>query len=122
MEIACRCPHTPYSPAVVAEARRVLGRRAFLTGAAAAAGAALLMPWRARAADAVVVIKAARMFTGETMQSPGVLVISGDRIVSMHAGDAGSAASVVEFGDATIMPGSSIATRTSPRSCFRHIT
>jgi imidazolonepropionase-like amidohydrolase len=104
MEFACRCPHVPYSPAAVAEARRLLGRRSFLLGAAAA-GAALVMPWRARAADDVVVLKAARLFTGETMQSPGVLVIAGDRIVSMHAGDAGSAAPVVELGDATIMPG-----------------
>ncbi|MGA8533367.1 MAG: amidohydrolase family protein [Candidatus Tumulicola sp.] len=104
MEIECRCPHEPYSHAVVTEARRLLGRRSFLIGAVAGAAAAAL-PWRARAADAVVVLKAARLFTGEAMQSPGVLVISGDRIVSMHAGDAGSGATIVELGDATIMPG-----------------
>ncbi len=104
MEIGCRCPHAPYSHAVVAEARRVLGRRAFLMGTVAA-GTTLLLPWRARAADGVVVLKAARLFNGQSMQSPGVLVVAGDRIVSMHAGDAGSAAPVVEFGDATIMPG-----------------
>jgi imidazolonepropionase-like amidohydrolase len=34
-----------------------------------------------------------------------VLVIFGDRIVSMHEGDAGSGASAIELGDATIMPG-----------------
>ena len=39
------------------------------------------------------------------MQTPGVLVISGDRIVSLREGDAGSGASVVDLGDATIMPG-----------------
>ena len=39
------------------------------------------------------------------MRTPGVLVVSGDRIVSMSAGDAGSGASVIELGDATIMPG-----------------
>lgn len=85
------------------DARRVLERRAFLTGAAAA-GIALLAPWRARAAT-VTVIKAARLFDGRAMHEPGVLVISGDRIVSMSAGDAGSGATVVELGDATIMPG-----------------
>ncbi len=39
------------------------------------------------------------------MHAPGVLVVSGDRIVSMSAGDAGSGASIIELGDATIMPG-----------------
>ncbi len=39
------------------------------------------------------------------MHAPGVVVVSADRIVSMHEGDAGSAANVVELGDATIMPG-----------------
>ncbi len=63
------------------------------------------MPWSARAADPVIVLKAARLFTGTAMQSPGVLVISGDRIVSMREGDAGSSATVIDLGDATIMPG-----------------
>jgi hypothetical protein len=48
MEIECRCPHAPYSHAVFAEAQRALGRRSFLLGAAAAAGAgaaAVLLPW-----------------------------------------------------------------------------
>ncbi len=39
------------------------------------------------------------------MRSPGVLVIKGDRIVSMTAGDAGADAHVVDLGDATLMPG-----------------
>ncbi|MFZ0031011.1 MAG: amidohydrolase family protein [Candidatus Cybelea sp.] len=104
MNFGCRCPHAPFIPAVFSEAQRTLGRRSFLTGAAAA-GAAVLLPWRARAASGVTVLKAARLFDGRSMHSPGVLVVSADRIVSMHEGDAGSAAAVVEFGDATIMPG-----------------
>jgi imidazolonepropionase-like amidohydrolase len=104
MSIDCRCPHTPYSPAVFAEAQRLLGRRSFLIGAAAA-GAALMMPWRARAAGNAIVLKAARLFDGKAMQTPGVLVIQGDRIVSMHEGDAGSGATTIDLGDATIMPG-----------------
>ncbi len=103
-DFTCRCPHAPYSPAVFAEAERLLARRAFLVGAAAA-GAALLLPWRARAATTVTVLRATRLFTGTTMRTPGALVISGDRIVSMQEGDAGSGATVVDLGDATIMPG-----------------
>lgn len=103
MGLDCRCPHVPYSARVFAEAETTLGRRAFLASAAAA-GVALLLPWRARAAS-VTVVKAARLFDGHAMRAPGVLVIGGDRIVSMSEGDAGSGASVLDLGDATIMPG-----------------
>ena len=99
----CRCPHTPLSAAVFNEAERCLGRRSFLIGGAAAS-IALLLPYKARAAN-VTVLKAARLFDGRAMHEPGVLVISGDRIASMREGDAGSGASVIELGDATIMPG-----------------
>jgi imidazolonepropionase-like amidohydrolase len=100
----CRCPHAPFSAAVFEQAQRALRRRAFLSGAAAAS-AALLLPWRARAQSSVVVLRAARLFDGRTMRAPGVLVIDADRIVSMQEGDAGSGARVIELGDATIMPG-----------------
>lgn len=53
----------------------------------------------------VTVVKAARLFTGDRVLSPGVLVIDGDRIASMTAGDAGHDAPVVDVGDATLMPG-----------------
>jgi imidazolonepropionase-like amidohydrolase len=99
----CRCPHAPFSPTVFEAAQRLLDRRSFLVGAAAA-GAAALLPRRARAAS-VTVLKAARLFDGRSLQTPGVLVISADRIVSMRDGDAGSGAAIVELGDATIMPG-----------------
>jgi imidazolonepropionase-like amidohydrolase len=100
----CRCPHAPFSPRVYEEARRLLGRRAFLAGTAAAT-AALLLPRRARAGASVTVIKAARLFDGRAMHAPGVLVVSADRIVSMQEGDAGAGAAVLDLGDATIMPG-----------------
>jgi imidazolonepropionase-like amidohydrolase len=103
MGFDCRCPHARYSATVFRDAERLLGRRAFLAGAAAV-GAAILFPWRARA-ETVTVIKAARLFDGHAMHAPGVLVLSGDRIVSMSSGDAGSGAAVVDLGDATIMPG-----------------
>lgn len=53
----------------------------------------------------VTVLKAARLFTGHHVLTPGVLVIDGDRIASMTAGDAGHDAPVVDVGDATLMPG-----------------
>ncbi len=74
-----------------------------MIGAAAAAIAALL-PRSARAAG-VTLLKAARLFDGRSMRTPGVLVIGGDRILSMSEGDAGSGATIVDLGDATIMPG-----------------
>ncbi len=82
----------------------MLGRRAFLAGIAAA-GAGMLLPWRARASGSVTVVKAARLFNGHAMQTPGVLVIGGDRILSLNEGDAGSGAATIDLGNATIMPG-----------------
>jgi len=72
--------------------------------AAAAAAIAVLLPRGARAAG-VTLLKATRLFDGRSMRAPGVLVIGGDRILSMSEGDAGSGATIVDLGDATIMPG-----------------
>jgi imidazolonepropionase-like amidohydrolase len=101
----CRCPHDRFDPLIFAEARRVLGRRAFLGGAAAATIAVAAWPSRAFAADGVTVVKAARLFDGTTMRTPGVLVVRGTKVVSFNAGDAGSDATTIDLGDATIMPG-----------------
>jgi len=100
----CRCPHGGFSESIFRAAKLQLGRRSFIGGVAAASVAAML-PWRARAADEVTVLKAARLFDGKTMHSPGVLVLKGDRIVSMTSGNAGSDAHIVELGDVTLMPG-----------------
>lgn len=101
----CRCPHSGFSQRAFDTAKLSLGRRAFIAGAAAAT-AAVLIPWRARAAAGdVTVLKSARLFDGKTMHTPGVLVIKGDRIVSMSAGDAAADAHVIDLGDATLMPG-----------------
>jgi imidazolonepropionase-like amidohydrolase len=102
--LTCRCPHGRFDPAVFARAAALLDRRAFLGGLGAALGAAA-WPSRARAAESVTVLRAARLFDGVAMRTPGVLVLRGDRIVSFNAGDAGSDATVVDLGDATIMPG-----------------
>lgn len=53
----------------------------------------------------VTVLRAARMFTGHKLQTPGVLVVEGDKIVSMHTGDASDEATIIDLGDATLMPG-----------------
>ncbi len=101
----CRCPHSGFSQATFDLAKLTLGRRAFIAGAAAAT-ASVLIPWRARAAaNEVTVLKSVRLFDGTTMRTPGVLVIKGDRIVSLSAGDAGADAHVIDLGDATLMPG-----------------
>jgi imidazolonepropionase-like amidohydrolase len=101
----CRCPHSGFSQRAFDTAKLSLGRRAFIAGAAAAT-AAMLIPWRARAAaNDVTILKSARMFDGVTMHTPGLVVIKGDRIVSMSAGDAGADAHVIDLGDATLMPG-----------------
>ncbi len=100
----CRCPHGTFDPAVFARAAALLDRRAFLAGLGASLGAAM-WPAGARAADGVVALRAARLFDGTAMRAPGVLVLRGDRVVSMTQGDAGSDAKVIDLGDATIMPG-----------------
>lgn len=97
-----------------AEADAMFGRRAFIAGALASF-AALFVPARARAAgpmlapgaapERVTVLRAARLFDGLRMRTPGVVVIRGERIVSLMAGDAGSEATTVDLGDATLMPG-----------------
>ncbi len=104
MGFDCRCPHVPYSARVFDEAERYFSRRAFLAGTAAA-GVALLLPIRLRAQEVVTVLRAARLFDGHDLRAPGVVVLRGERIVSMNAGDAGSDAQVVDLGDATLMPG-----------------
>ncbi len=99
-----RCPQAPYSDRIFAEATFHFERRAFLAGALAA-GAAMLLPWRARAASATTVIHAAHLFDGHEMKTPGVLVVRDDRILSMNAGDAGSDAQVIDLAGMTLLPG-----------------
>jgi imidazolonepropionase-like amidohydrolase len=104
IDFDCRCPHEPYSERIFSYAQALFGRKAFLVGSLAA-GAAMLLPWRARAASQTMVLKGAHLFDGVEMHTPGVLVIRDDKIVSMNAGDAGSDAKVIDLGGMTIMPG-----------------
>jgi imidazolonepropionase-like amidohydrolase len=67
-----------------------------------AAATALL----AGGADQTIVLKAARMIDGksERVISPGMVVVTGNRIVSV-GGSAPSGAQVIDLGDATLLPG-----------------
>ena len=103
-EFSCRCPHGRFDPGVFAHASTLFDRRTFVAGLGASLAAAL-WPHRVRAAQGVTVLRAARLFDGTAMRSPGVLVLRGDKIVSFNAGDAGSDATTIDLGDATLMPG-----------------
>lgn len=101
----CRCPQAPISRSIMAQAAAALSRRGFLEAALGAALGAILLPNRVLAAERVTVLRAARLFDGAKMREPGVIVVKGDRIVSLTAGDAGSSAAIQDLGDATLMPG-----------------
>jgi len=101
----CRCPHAPFSDRVFQLAEAQFGRRAFVVGGLATLAGLAAFTRRAEAAEPVTVLRAARLFDGQALLTPGVCVVRGDRIVSLSAGDAGSDARVVELGDATLLPG-----------------
>jgi len=53
-----------------------------------------------------IVLKAARLFDGHEMRTPGVVVVAGSRIVGVGPSAAIPAgAKIIEFGDATLSPG-----------------
>jgi imidazolonepropionase-like amidohydrolase len=102
----CRCPHAEFSTAVHQRAASLFGRRSFLAGIGALSSSMLLGPLAAATASGgTVLLRAARLFDGSAMRTPGVVVIKGTHIVSMMAGDAGAGARVVDLGDATLLPG-----------------
>ena len=74
-------------------------------------GALLLvlgMSLSATAAEPVTVLRAARLYDGkaETLVSPGVVVVSGGRIVTAGTrADVPAGARVIDLGDATLLPG-----------------
>jgi len=81
--------------------------------AALAASSALLLVGRVSAAAAeataapeTIVLKAAHVFdsTGSTLKDGGIVVVRGDRIVSV-GGTAPPGARVIDLGDATLLPG-----------------
>jgi imidazolonepropionase-like amidohydrolase len=58
------------------------------------------------AQEKAIVLKAARMFDGHEMRTPGLVVVSGSRILAVGPGAATPAgALVIDLGDATLSPG-----------------
>src|SRR5215210_4148288 len=55
--------------------------------------------------DRAYVLRAARVFDGHDMKTPGVVVVRGTQIVSVGNTTTPAGAQVIDFGDATISPG-----------------
>jgi len=71
-----------------------------------AAAVFVAVPWPAVGQQKTVVLKAARMFDGHEMRTPGLVVISGPGILGVGPGARIPAgAQVIDFGDATLSPG-----------------
>lgn len=58
----------------------------------------------ARAAEETIVLKAARLFDGKSMQQNAIVVVQGDKIAAV-AGQAPNDAKVIDLGDVTLSPG-----------------
>ena len=66
----------------------------------------MLLVSSAYAQEKSIVLKAARMFDGHEMRTPGLVVVSGSRILGVGPGAPTPAgAQVIDFGDATLSPG-----------------
>ena len=68
--------------------------------------AVLLLSCSAFAQEKATILKAARMFDGHEMRTPGLVVVNGSRILGVGPGaPAPAGAQVIDFGDATLAPG-----------------
>jgi imidazolonepropionase-like amidohydrolase len=83
---------------------RIPGALAAVTAAATLGLASLA---RAQAPPEVIVLKAAHIFdaTGTALKDGGVVVVQGERIVSVGASGIPAGARVIDLGDATLLPG-----------------
>jgi imidazolonepropionase-like amidohydrolase len=84
--------------------------RVLLAAAAACVTTALPLPpalAQVPAAPETIVLKAAHLFdsTGTALREGGMIVVRGDRIVSVGAADVPADARVIDLGDATLLPG-----------------
>jgi imidazolonepropionase-like amidohydrolase len=100
--VACRCPHGTFSPLHFWSAYLAFADTRFQLSA--------IFPEPASRSSSdvpgqIFIIKAARLFDGDEVRAPGVCVVQGDRILSLMAGDAPATATVIDLGDATLMPG-----------------
>jgi len=68
--------------------------------------ALLLLGCSAFAQEKAIILKAARMFDGREMRTPGLVVVNGSRILGVGPGaPTPVGAQVIDFGDATLAPG-----------------
>src|SRR5579872_14230 len=66
----------------------------------------LLLSSFAYAQEKAIILRAARMFDGHEMRTPGLVVVNGSRILGVGPGAPTPAgAQVIDFGDATLAPG-----------------
>ena len=92
-------------------AARAYGRLAAMTMRnviSVAVGAAAFALWSAGAAgqEKTIVLKAARMFDGRQMRTPGLIVVAGARIVAVGSvPQTPAGAQIIDLGDATLSPG-----------------
>jgi imidazolonepropionase-like amidohydrolase len=95
------------TPALIVKIRRVLLVAALLPPLAALSPAHAADTAPAGAAAETVVLKAAHLFdsTGTQLKIGGVVVVRGERIVSIGAGAVPAGARVIDLGEATLLPG-----------------
>ena len=92
---------------LIVKISRVLLGAALLQPLAAPAPAHAADTTPAGAAAETIVLKAAHLFdsTGTQLKNGGIVVVRGERIVSVGAGAAPAGARVIDLGDATLLPG-----------------
>ena len=95
------------TPALLVKIPRVLLVAALLQPLAALAPAHAADTPPAGAAAETIVLKAAHLFdsTGTQLKNGGIVVVRGERIVSVGAGGVPAGARVIDLGDATLLPG-----------------
>jgi imidazolonepropionase-like amidohydrolase len=77
-----------------------------MTSLCAMAVACGVVSLHALAQDRAVVVKAARLFDGRDVRSPGVVVVSGSSIIAVGTtAEVPAGAQVIDLGDATLSPG-----------------
>jgi len=80
--------------------------RRFRTFAVVLAVVAGVLPAALAGQDRVVVLRAARMFDGQEIRTPGIVVVAGARIrAAGPAAQVPAGAQVIDLGDATLSPG-----------------
>ena len=82
-----------------------------------------VVSFHALAQDRAVVVKAARLFDGRDVRSPGVVVVSGSSIIAVGTtAEVPAGAQVIDLGDATLSPAFHRRAYPSSRGCITPTT